>query len=277
MKSVGQIYEQMTVLINKNVKSDDNKEGLLWKPAEEYLACLTTKEKDLEDLLQADKKSWKEKLVEEEDISKAFRGRLQEMLVKQSEELGKLIETVPRYVLKKLPLWGLDDGKEVDFEYPTAEEFGKWNQQKTYITSMTFKEEKEKAYGIASVQFTYSNGKDSTEIRANSELMEPGEYIELKDKKVFEVSASDYYGKQVYRLGLKWLEEVEEDEPNEKGEKVIKPKEDGWTFNPKDITALNQKTLQISKDEELIGFYGVRGKGDGYFGQFGFIVKVRQI
>jgi len=35
---------------------------------------------------------------------------------------------VPRYVLKKLPLWGLDDGKEVDFEYPTAEEFGKWNQ-----------------------------------------------------------------------------------------------------------------------------------------------------
>jgi len=58
---------------------------------------------------------------------------------------------VPRYVLKRLPLWGRNDGNPVDFEYPSNKEFESWSNQKdTKVIGIKICE-KARAYGIASV------------------------------------------------------------------------------------------------------------------------------
>ena len=69
--------------IKKNLKNDENKDGLLTRPEEDYLQCLELKKDQLDELLRQDEAYWAENL----DLMKKEAEKLQEKAASDSKRM----------------------------------------------------------------------------------------------------------------------------------------------------------------------------------------------
>ena len=110
-----EIDKDMTVVIEKaasikqkitqSLQTGDNPNGLLTRSKEEYLACLSFRQSELEALFKQDGAHWSEKLDAAKIEFKKTQQLLEEILAK-SRHLESLLKPKFKFSLKKLPIYG---------------------------------------------------------------------------------------------------------------------------------------------------------------------------
>ena len=73
--------------IKDNVQTDENPEGLLTLPEEEYLSCLDVRHRDLDQILRSGEEKCAEDLHKAHGVARLMQETLQKLISEQQQQL----------------------------------------------------------------------------------------------------------------------------------------------------------------------------------------------